>query len=232
MINKKVYNDKSREERNALVLKYIPAVKKMAYKLNERLPSNIEFDELYSIGIEELVKRSKFYDSSLNDNFWGYSKKRIYGSMLDFLRSLDTISRSSRKLVKMIDKEVLKYVNEHDNEPGDDYLSELLGESIEKIREAKIASEIYATLPMNDQLHILDNSNVLEDVERDLLIEKITGIIDTFKERDRMVIQLYYLEELSLKEISDTLNITQSRISQIHKSIVIKIRNILGVDGV
>jgi len=219
--------ESDKKAKNDLVVKYIPAVKKMAFRLNERLPSNIEFEELYSIGIEELVKRSLFYDSSLNDNFWGYAKKRIYGSMLDFLRSLDTISRSSRRIVKAIDREVDKYYSEHEETPSDAYLAEVLQESEEKIREAKITSEIYATMPINEQIHIFEE-NVLDDIEHDILIEKITKIIDSFKEREKLIIQLYYFEELNLKEISEALNITQSRISQIHKAIVLRIRQILG----
>ena len=223
------YIDKDKQEKDRLVIEYIPAVKAMAYKLNERLPNNIEFDELVSIGVEELVKRSLKYDKSLNDNFWGYAKKRIYGAMLDFLRSLDTISRSNRRLVKAIDKETNKYYNLHENTPTDEYLSEKLGEPIEKIREAKIASEIYATMPINEQLSSLDGKeNVLDEIEHDLLVEKISEIIGGLKERERLIIQLYYFEELNLKEISEMLNITQSRISQIHKSVVIKIRQIIG----
>jgi RNA polymerase sigma factor for flagellar operon FliA len=216
-----------KKTRNDLVIKYIPAVKKMAYKLNERLPSNIEFEELYSIGIEELVKKSMHYDPALNDNFWGYTKKRIYGAMLDFLRGLDTISRSNRRLVKAIDRETNKYYNENEESPTNAYLAEVLEESEEKIREAKVASEIYSTMPINEQIHIFEG-NVLDDIEHDILIEKIAAIIDNFKERERQIIQLYYFEELNLKEISQTLDITQSRISQIHKSIVVKIRQVLG----
>mgnify|MGYP000072480965 FL=1 len=213
--------------KNQLVVKYIPAVKKMAYKLSERLPSNIELEELYSIGIEELVRRSLYYDESLNDNFWGYAKKRIYGSMLDFLRGLDTISRSSRKLVKAIDKETTRYYNEHEEDPTNEHLSVALEETVEKIKEAKIASEIYSTMPINEQLHIFEES-VLDNIEHEVIMEKVTVIMEGLKDRERLILQLYYFEELNLKEISETLDITQSRISQIHKNLLLKIRQTLG----
>ncbi len=109
----------------------------MAFRLKERLPSSIDFNDLVSIGTEELIKLARRYESALNDSFWGYAKMRVNGAMLDYLRSLDVISRSSRKLIKSIDIEITKYLNEHGKEPSDAYLAEALGENIEKIREAK-----------------------------------------------------------------------------------------------
>jgi RNA polymerase sigma factor for flagellar operon FliA len=75
---------------------------------------------------------------------------------------------------------------------------------------------------------IMDKSNTEEIVERDELIETIKGILQTLKQREQLIIQLYYFEELSLKEISSILNISESRISQIHKKLIIKIRQTLG----
>jgi len=74
-----------------------------AYRLKERLPSSVDFSDLSAIGTEVLIKLARRYDEVLNDSFWGYAKKRVYGSMLDYLRSLDILSRASRKLVKSIE---------------------------------------------------------------------------------------------------------------------------------
>jgi RNA polymerase sigma factor for flagellar operon FliA len=121
------------EYRNSLAVDYMPAVKAMAARLKERLPSSIDFNDLVSIGLEELVKLSKRYDPKQNDNFWGYAQKRVYGAMLDFLRSLDTISRADRKLVKEIDKITEEYMATYGIAPSDEYLAEVLNENIEKI---------------------------------------------------------------------------------------------------
>jgi RNA polymerase sigma factor for flagellar operon FliA len=114
----------------------MPAVRAMSFRLKERLPSSVDVNDLISIGMEELIKLSRRYDTELNNSFWGYAKKRVYSSMLDFLRSLDVISRSNRRLVKAIDLEVSKCAVEDLYEPSDEYLAEKLGEPIEKIREA------------------------------------------------------------------------------------------------
>lgn len=101
----------------------MPALKAMAYRLRSRLPSSVEVNDLISIGTEAMVKLSHSYDKTQNDNFWGYVKQRVYGSMLDYLRSLDTISRNSRKLVKDIDHLIDEYYNKHQCEPSDEYLA-------------------------------------------------------------------------------------------------------------
>jgi RNA polymerase sigma factor for flagellar operon FliA len=227
------YEEEIKREQDQLAIDYLPAVKAIAFKLKERLPSSIEINDLISIGIEELVKLSRRYDKNLNDSFWGYAKKRVYGSMLDFLRSLDTISRGNRRLVKAIEEEVYKYYNKYEEEPTDDYLAEALGETVQKIRDARLAAEIYTTMPLDEQLAVFEGSNAItEKLEKEELVEFISDVLHTLNEREQMVIQLYYFEELNLKEISEVLNITQSRISQIHKSVITKIRKKLGnIDG-
>jgi RNA polymerase sigma factor for flagellar operon FliA len=206
----------------SLASEYIPAVKAMASRLKERLPSSVDFNDLVSIGLEELVKLSKRYDPKKNSNFWGYAKKRIYGAMLDFLRSLDPISRGDRKLVKEIDTLIQEYMAEHGTFPSDEYLAKILNEDINKIKKAKIAGEIYNVMPIEEQLKYFDN--VSKKVEEEELIDIIKKILKELSEKEQLIIQLYYFEELSIKEISKILNVSESRISQIHSKAIKKIR--------
>ncbi len=224
------YNQNVRHQQDELALSYLPAVKAMAYRLKERLPSFIDTVDLVSIGAEELVKLARRYDKNLNDSFWGYSKKRVYGSMLDYLRSLDIVSRSSRKLIKSIDEEVQKFLNLNDEEPSDEYLAEVLKEDILKIKEARIAANIYLLMPLNDQISLFDGE-ILDVIETEELIDMTMEALESLSEREQLIIQLYYFEELNLKEISEILDITQSRISQIHKSVIKKIREKVRKNG-
>jgi RNA polymerase sigma factor for flagellar operon FliA len=148
--------------------------------------------------------------------------------MLDYLRSLDILSRSSRKLIKAIDYAVEDYRAIHDEEPSDEQLAAILNESVEKIHEARIASSIYTVMPLQDQLQAGDEGLALANIEKDELINVIKTVLGQYSEREQLIIQFYYFEELSLKEISDVLNITESRISQIHKSVIHKIRESVG----
>lgn len=222
------YANEKQFSQDQLAIQYLPAVKAMAYRIKERLPAHLETSELISIGTEELIKLARRYDEGLNDSFWGYAKSRVYGAMLDYLRSLDVISRANRKLIKAIDIEVSRYFNEHEEEPSDEYLSSVLGESVEKIREAKIAADIYMLVPIDEQYNIMEPTNIIDRLEKEELVEKIHSVLKTFSQREQLIIQLYFLEELNLSEIKEILGITESRISQITKEVIKKIRNSLG----
>lgn len=222
------YNIELKHSQDALVLQYMPALRAMAFRLKERLPSSIDINDLISIGTEEMIKLARRYDDSINDSFWGYAKTRVYGSMLDYLRNLDIISRSNRKLIKLIDKEVSKYFNEHEEEPSDEYLAQVLNEDIKKIKEAKIASDFYTLIPLDEQYNVIQGENSISKIEKEELVSLIQDILSSLSKREQMIIQLYYFEELSLREISSILNITSSRISQIHKEVIKKIRLRIG----
>ena len=223
-----VYANDLKHKKDELALQYLPAVKAMAFRLKERLPSSVDFLDLSAIGTEELIKLSRRYDETLNDSFWGYAKKRVYGAMLDYLRSLDILSRSSRKLVKAIDYAVEEYMLLNNEEPTDAELAQILQEDENKVHDARIASTIYTVMPLHDQLQVGDEGASLARIEKEEVIDVIKKILSGYKEREQLIIQLYYFEELTLKEISSILNITESRISQIHKSVIQKIKENVG----
>ncbi|WP_024954753.1 RNA polymerase sigma factor FliA [Sulfurospirillum arcachonense] len=223
------YSKHIKKDQDDLVLQYLPAVRAMAYRLRERLPSSIDVNDLISIATEEMIKLSRKYDVSQNDSFWGYGRKRVYGSMLDYLRSLDVMSRSNRRLIKAVDREIEKYLSEYEEEPTSEYLAKVLEESLEKIEEARSGTRVVALMPINEQITILSEEDTAQKVEKDELIDLIKGILEKFNEREQLIIQLYYFEELNLKEISAILEISESRISQIHKKLLSKIKEELGL---
>jgi RNA polymerase sigma factor for flagellar operon FliA len=222
------YHQELKHREDQLAIQYLPAVKAMSFRLKERLPSSIDYMDLCAIGTEELVKLARRYDEAQNDSFWGYAKTRVYGAMLDYLRSLDMVSRSSRRLIKEIDHAIEHYMVSHDNEPTNAELSVILEIEEEKIHEARIASDIYTVMPLDDQLGTPENEGMMERLEHEDLIEAIQDVLMRYDEREQMIIQLYYFEELTLKEISEIINITESRISQIHKSVIRRIRDAVG----
>ena len=218
------YAQTIKKEQDDIVLAYTPALRAMAFRLKERLPAHIDVSDLMGAGLVEMVRLSRKYDKERNDSFWGYAQKRVYGAMLDFLRGLDVVSRADRTLVKNIDALVNEYFNKFEREPEDEYLAAMLEESVEKIREARNVSAVVGVLSIDDQMELMSEENTFERVEREDLIEKITQILNEFEERDQLIVQLYYYEELSLKEIGEILQISEGRISQIHKRLMEKIR--------
>ncbi|MDR3347433.1 MAG: RNA polymerase sigma factor FliA [Helicobacteraceae bacterium] len=218
------YAKQQQQLQNQLAVQYLPAVKAMAHRMKERLPASIEASDLISIGAEELIKLARRYDAELNDSFWGFAKKRVHGAMLDFLRSLDVLSRSDRRLIKEVEKQIISYCGEYDEEPSDEYLAKIINEDVAKIQKARGAGDVYSLMSLDDQLQVFGSENTEKSVLHDELMEQIMTVLGGMNERDQMVIQLYFYEELNLKEISDILHITESRISQIIKSIARKIR--------
>ncbi|TLD80679.1 RNA polymerase sigma factor FliA [Helicobacter sp. MIT 11-5569] len=224
------YQNALKHHQDSLALDYLPALKAMAYRLKERLPASVDFADLISIGTEELIKLARKYDSSLNDSFWGYARPRVQGAMLDYLRSLDPLSRNMRSLIKRIDKAIAQYYNDYQEEPSDAYLSDLLGESEEKIKEARIASEIYNVMPLDEHFGT-NHEDALESVQKEELIEVITNILEHATHNEQLVVQLYYYEELSFKEISEILEVTEARVSQLHRAVIRKVRQYLEERG-
>lgn len=224
------YKSVIKHEQDELVISYFPAVKAMAYKLKERLPASIDVADLISIGIEEMIKLSRKYDKAQNDNFWGYARKRVNGSMLDYLRSLDTISRNNRKIIKDIDALVDEYFNEFEEEPDDEYLAKKLDIEVDKIHQARVSHSISYVMPLDEQMQLYDEQNTLDKMEKEDMLSKIEDVLSTLNKRDQTILQLYYFEELSLKEISEILDISQSRICQLLKQILKTLRKRLG-DG-
>ncbi len=224
------YKSVIKHEQDELVISYFPAVKAMAYKLKERLPASIDVADLISIGIEEMIKLSRKYDKNQNDNFWGYARKRVNGSMLDYLRSLDTISRNNRKIIKDIDALVDEYFNEFEEEPDDEYLAKKLDIEVDKIHQARVSHSISYVMPLDEQMQLYDEQNTLDKMEKEDMLSKIEDVLSTLNKRDQTILQLYYFEELSLKEISEILDISQSRICQLLKQILKTLRKRLG-DG-
>lgn len=219
------YAQTIKKEQDDIVLAYMPALRTMAFRLKERLPGSIDVNDLIGVGVEEMIKLSRKYDKDRNDSFWGYAKKRVYGSMLDFLRDLDVISRTDRTLVKAIDAVTNEYFNEHETEPDDEYVAKILNEDVEKVREARNVSSVVSTLRIDDQMELMGDEDTLAAIEKEDLTEKIQAVLRELDERDQLVIQLYYYEELSLKEISEILRVSEGRVSQVHKRLMQKIRD-------
>jgi RNA polymerase sigma factor for flagellar operon FliA len=217
------YDSGIRHYQDELALQYLPAVKAMAYRLKERLPSSVEINDLNSIGTEELIKLARRYDPGINDSFWGYAKTRVYGSMLDYLRSLDIVSRANRRLIKQIQEIENRFLATKGYEPSDEDLAKECEESVEKINEARKAATIYNVMPIDDWM-IDRDEGVDEQIQKNDILKRIKQELTRLSKREQTVIQLYYFEELSYKEISQILEITPSRISQIHKKVVTTIK--------
>lgn len=231
------FNEKEREE---MIKKYAYLVKYHAGRVAARVPASVMFDELISAGSMGLIDAVDKYNPSKNVGLKTYAQYRIRGSILDELRSMDWYSRSMRKKIQSIEKAVHSLGVELGRPALDVEISEKLGISVDEY--FKMLSEIHgaALLNLDDYIKNSDNESNSgstfsagmkgEDNPSDNMMKKelknvLAGAIKKLSKKEQMVISLYYYNELTLKEIGKVLELTESRICQIHTMALIKLQS-------
>ena len=233
------------KERDQLITKYAPLVKTIAGRLSLRLPSHICQDDLTSAGIIGLLDAIDKFNSDKGVEFRSYAEFRIRGSMLDELRSMDWVPRSVRKNGKRI-QEAYANVEKQKMRPARDeevakelgvdldiffrMLDEVKGIAIfneEEISNVIPQNNASGQWPMNRNGVGTDPLISLNMTETRMIIAKA---IDKLPKNERMVMALYYYEELTMKEIGKAMGYTESRVSQLHTKAVLRLRAALQAD--
>jgi RNA polymerase sigma factor for flagellar operon FliA len=240
---KKLWNEykktRSIDDRNRIVEQFLPLVKKIASDVYQRLPNkSVEFEDLCSYGSIGLIEAVERYDPTINIKFQTYAISRIRGSMLDHLRNIDWIPRSLRKKIKDYEKAVLEIKNEEGKEPTDEEIAKKLNLGIDDAK--KIKNEVNRTQILSLEEYLFRNEksrdefanmrdNDSEDpnsvISKMEMVEALKESIRKLKKREQLLLQLYYYEELNFKEIGAVLNISESRVSQIHSHILMKLKD-------
>ena len=234
------YNhSKSQVIREQIIIEYVPLVKVVAGRLAVYLGSNVEYDDLVSYGIFGLIDAIDKFDYGKGIKFETYASLRIRGSILDQIRKLDWIPRSVRQkqkaieaAMKVLEKEIGPNYSDSDvaNELGiteDEYLVWLSQTNITNIASIEDfldqGNEVKAST--NRAYAMAEPEKVVEDRE---LHDKIAEVLECLTEKEKKVILLYYYEELTLKEISRVMEVSESRVSQLHSKALKKLRTELG----
>ncbi|MFW5870217.1 MAG: FliA/WhiG family RNA polymerase sigma factor [Candidatus Sumerlaeota bacterium] len=229
----------SLSERNAMVEEYLPLVKYVASRIAGRLPSQVERGDLENAGVIGLIDAIDKFDSSRKIKFKTYAEFRIKGAILDELRALDWVPRSTRQKATRLEKAFAELEQELGRAASDHEVVEHLGIDFDTyhsmLSEAKGISLISLDEVQGDDDEDSDR-NLLEfladpeavDPAEELNLHQIYEIvaqaIDQLPEKERLVISLYYYDELTMKEIGEVLDITESRVSQIHTKAVMRLR--------
>jgi RNA polymerase sigma factor FliA len=225
-------------EKDKLIVEYAPLIKFVAQKIAARLPSNIELDDLISSGVIGLMDAIDKYDPTRDNKFKTYAEFRIRGAILDELRSQDWVPRSVRDKSKMLDKTIVNLEIALGRAPKDEEVAEKLeisiGELHELINEVRPVSVVsideaptFSSVDKKSILHILDGckfNNPQSHLDIKFLKDVITKAIEELPERQRLVLSLYYYEDLNLKEIGRVLRVTESRVSQLHAQAIVRLR--------
>lgn len=220
--------------REKLIMSYAHLVKYVAGRLSIYFGSNVEYDDLVSYGIFGLIDAIDKYDPQKGVKFETYASLRIRGAIIDSIRELDWVPRSMRQKHKEIEKAYVDLENIKGRPPEDKEVAEKLGISLDELYKllgdisisSMVSLEEY--LEQNYEIGIEHSSRSYEHPEEYVEIEELKKIlgeaIDKLPEKEKKVVSLYYYEELTLKEISAIMKVSESRISQLHTKAILKLQ--------
>src|SRR3954449_12051833 len=232
--------------REQLVLAFSPLVKYVAGRMSTGLPAHVEEADLISYGLVGLISAIERFDVSREIKFETYAITRIKGSIIDELRSLDWVPRSVRARAREIERVNSKLEHQLQRAPTDEEMSSALDMTVEEFHDAllQISNSTVAALDelwtvgdsSGDQVSLLDTltdenapdpSQVMDSTE---LKDRVADAIARLPEREKLVVALYYYENLTLREIGEVLGVTESRVSQLHTKAVLRLRSRLQGD--
>ena len=218
---------------------YLPLVKYIAGRLAIGLPRSVEMDDLINAGVVGLIEAYHNFDASKGVKIETYASLRIRGSILDELRSMDWVPRSTRARSREIERVIARLENEMGRTPTEAELADGLGvelndyyRMIEDVSSTSLLSLDGLTygadddkpVPLVDTLRSTDQPGPLMNLEREEMRDLLADSLGQLTEQERLVVALYYYEELTLKEIGQVLELSESRVSQLHTKAVLGLR--------
>ena len=225
--------------REKLIIEYSQLVKLVAGRLSMYLGYNVEYDDLVGYGIFGLIDAIDKFDYGKNVKFETYASLRIRGAILDQIRKMDWIQRSLRQKQKKIDSAMAKIESEEGRMATDEELAGELEISVDELNEWQGQAMVTNLVSLDEftaagsevRMDASSNSHFEQPetaLEKEELKVKIAEALDSLTEKERNVIVLYYYEEMTLKEISRVLDVTESRVSQLHTKGLQKMKGQLG----
>jgi RNA polymerase sigma factor FliA len=230
--------------RERLVVAYSPLVKYVSGRMASGLPAHVDEADLISYGLVGLINAIERFEPARAIKFETYAMTRVKGAIIDELRTLDWVPRSVRARARQIERANAKLEHTLQRAPTDEEMAAELELSVDEFQSAllQISTSTVAALDelwtvgdaSGDQVSLLDTltderapdpAAVMDQTE---LKERIAAAIRRLPERERLVIALYYYENLTLREIGEVLSVTESRVSQLHTKAVLRLRSRLG----
>lgn len=227
----KRWGDFCSQDKDEVVRHYSPKIKIMALRLKAKLPQAVELGELMSAGSLGLMEALQKFNPALRIKFETYAESRIRGAMLDELRRMDWYSRSLRQRIRLIEHTVREIEQDTGRPATTQELAKRTGLSEKDVDMGLEMIQNQLCLSI-DSLSEYLSSGKEGDREYDPyqnaafqeLIDKVTGLIDELTPREKLVLSLYYAEELNMRETAEVMEITEGRVSQLHSQALSKLR--------
>jgi len=231
-----MYTAAGQPDREQLVQRFVPLVKRIAYHLMARLPASVQFDDLVQNGMLGLLDAMERYQEGFGAQFETYATQRVRGAMLDGLRENDWLPRNLRRELRRIEGAINQLEHTHGRAPSERELAEALEMSLEDyqktLHEARGHQLVYFDDFASDgeegflERHFTDNdadpANILEDKK---VKETLVTAISRLPDRERLMMALYYEQELNLREIGEVMGVTESRVCQLHSQAIARLRS-------
>ncbi|SEH15074.1 RNA polymerase sigma factor WhiG [Thermoleophilum album] len=239
--------DGDEQARERLVLAYSPLVKYVAGRMASGLPAHVEEADLISYGLLGLISAIERYEPEREIKFETFAITRIKGSIIDELRSLDWVPRSVRARAREIERVNAKLENELQRPPTDQEMADALGMTVEEFQESLLQISNSSIVALDelwtvsdasgDQVSLLDTLqdpsavDPAQEMDTTEMKDRLAEAIARLPEREKLVIALYYYENLTLREIGEVLGVTESRVSQLHTKAVLRLKSRLQGEG-
>ena len=220
----------------ALVMAHLAMVKRIALHLKARLPPFMELDELVQVGMIGLLEAARAYDAGKGIDFENFAQSRVRGAILDEVRRLSFLPRSAVAINKSHGEALQVLAAELGRTPTQAELADFLGKDIDLFQKERTQAQRFETYSMEvvtEEVMSLsaDSSSQPEAVvEHQDFMRAMVDAIAELPERDQLLMNFYYVEELNLKEIGEVLGVTESRVSQLLSAVVKKLRTHLKVE--
>ena len=226
--------------REAFIKQYAPLVKYVAGKVAMGMPHNVEFDDLVGFGVFGLIDAIDKYDPEKHVKFKTYAVTRIRGAIFDELRQIDWVPRSVRQKTREIEAAISALEAQLGRTASDQEIAKAMGmdeaeylKTIQKISGTSILSlnDVWFSGDENDKVSIGDSIESPSSLNPDVIVEKdemrriITEFINELPDKEQKILVLYYYEECTLKEIGQVLEVTESRVSQLHTKAIVHLRS-------
>lgn len=228
----KYKNKSDKDAKNALIEKYIELVKIIAGRMYSTYGSNVDYDDLVGYGIFGLIDAIEKFDITKNIKFETYAQIRIRGSVVDQLRNLDWVPRSVRQKAKLVESACSKLENKLGRNALDDEIAKEIGISVEEFQKLLLQISNLNIVSLEEKIVEGNNSSFIS-TENSLpenvlcgkeIIEILNASIDELPEREKLIIGLYYYDELTYREIGKILSVSESRVSQLHSKAISRLK--------